>query len=176
MLRRSAAAEILSAMQAIHAMLLSAGVQQTAEADAHAFCSQGVSRSFLSVVPCRGCEWFIQQFLQCKHKWFSVPLRGVGCFRQGAASATGYQGFPSPCGVWVVSLERAGYHVVVLVSVPLRGVGCFFFYSCNCPADSVSVPLRGVGCFLLVSIFKIFGGFPSPCGVWVVSLHYDTDH
>ena len=36
----------------------------------------------------------------------SVPLRGVGCFRQGAASATGYQGFPSPCGVWVVSLAK----------------------------------------------------------------------
>ena len=37
------------------------------------------------------------------NKIVSVPLRGVGCFRQGAASATGYQGFPSPCGVWVVS-------------------------------------------------------------------------
>ena len=39
-------------------------------------------------------------------------MRGVGCFRQGAASATGYQGFPSPCGVWVVSAPTQ-YNVIV---------------------------------------------------------------
>ena len=106
----------------------------------------------------------------------SVPLRGVGCFRQGAASATGYQGFPSPCGVWVVSMKKENiltYHefpspcgVWVVssgcklrhgpsgVSVPLRGVGCFKIAEEELEGWMVSVPLRGVGCFsVIVSIF-----------------------
>ena len=77
---RIAEAAVIASLSARTQHRLTDVVQQTAEADAHAFCSQGVSRSFLSVVPCRGCEWFLQQFLQCEHKWFSVPLRGVGCF------------------------------------------------------------------------------------------------
>ena len=78
----------------------------------------------------------------------SVPLRGVGCFKELVNRKTYTIRFPSPCGVWVVSLERAGYHVVVLVSVPLRGVGCFMG---NSYAERVQRE------------------FPSPCGVWVVS-------
>ena len=105
----------------------------------------------------------------------SVPLRGVGCFSGACRLSRRRAGFRPLAGCGLFPSERE-IIAAILVSVPLRGVGCFFFYSCNCPADSVSVPLRGVGCFLLVSIFKIFGGFPSPCGVWVVSLHYDTDH
>ena len=100
-----AEAAVIASLSARTQHRLTDVVQQTAEADAHAFCSQRVSRSFLSVVPCRGCEWFLQQFLQCKHKWFSVPLRGVGCFRK-RSTYTGSTEFPSPCGVWVVSLVR----------------------------------------------------------------------
>ena len=33
--------------------------------------------------------------------------------------------FPSPCGVWVVSVEIMKEINVEYVSVPLRGVGCF---------------------------------------------------
>lgn len=83
---RIAEAAVIASLSARTQHRLTDVVQQTAEADAHAFCSQGVSHSFLSVVPCRGCEWFLQQFLQCKHKWFSVPLRGVGCFGKAAHS------------------------------------------------------------------------------------------
>ena len=81
--------------------------------------------------------------------------------------------FPSPRGVWVVSIQEsesvyyirfrplAGCGLFRLacraflapgVSVPLRGVGCFtngkksgWMYTV------VSVPLRGVGCFCLGS-------------------------
>ena len=34
--------------------------------------------------------------------WVSVPLRGVGCFKNTQQGFM-YRGFPSPCGVWVVS-------------------------------------------------------------------------
>ena len=144
----------------------------------------------------------------------SVPLRGVGCFKELVNRKTYTIRFPSPCGVWVVSLERAGYHVVVLVSVPLRGVGCFQGSGRSCTewkdfrplagcglflygealhdAIEVSVPLRGVGCFPTsgrsitprgvsvplrgVGCFSTWidkgvrYAFPSPCGVWVVSI------
>ena len=33
--------------------------------------------------------------------------------------------FPSPCGVWVVSLADSINYYIDSVSVPLRGVGCF---------------------------------------------------
>ena len=100
----------------------------------------------------------------------SVPLRGVGCFRQGAASATGYQGFPSPCGAWVVSEcyfdaykkwefpSPCGVWVVSKEEMDAMGLPC------------VSVPLRGVGCFRQGAASATgYQGFPSPCGVWVVS-------
>ena len=77
----------------------------------------------------------------------SVPLRGVGCFWGAGARSTICNGFPSPCGVWVVSPLTMQRSRDLSVSVPLRGVGCF-----PCPIDIdrkpwVSVPLRGVGCF-----------------------------
>ena len=99
----------------------------------------------------------------------SVPLRGVGCFSRATASLTHTNGFrplagcglfraakcllrwgarfPSPCGVWVVSMTINQYRACIKVSVPLRGVGCF---GCEMARDKY---------FL----------FPSPCGVWVVS-------
>ena len=90
-------------------------------------------------------------FLYCRNDGaddtVSVPLRGVGCFRQGAASATGYQGFPSPCGVWVVSSTD----------------------TTRTQTTRVSVPLRGVGCFRVRRKAWTSKRFPSPCGVWVVS-------
>ena len=99
-------------------------------------------------------------------------MRGVGCFRQGAASATGYQGFPSPCGVWVVSAAKEWISKLWEgVSVPLRGVGCFRQFCNSLIGTVVSVPLRGVGCFMGNSYAeRVQREFPSPCGVWVVSL------
>ena len=86
---------------------------------------------------------------------FSVPLRGVGCFRQGAASATGYQGFPSPCGVWVVSMAQ-------------------FFANCK----TLKFP-SPCGVWVVSTITNEKRGiimFPSPCGVWVVSRVCYADH
>ena len=78
----------------------------------------------------------------------SVPLRGVGCF-QTIGSIT---------------------PVEALVSVPLRGVGCFYGTSFEAEMANVSVPLRGVGCFAKQAEYRAREVFPSPCGVWVVSL------
>ena len=83
----------------------------------------------------------------------SVPLRGVGCFVRVWDRPNSYdEKFPSPCGVWVVSMW------------PTKLLG-------RC--DLVSVPLRGVGCFeadrMEIQGEKLM--FPSPCGVWVVSNH-----
>ena len=57
-----------------------------------------------------------------------------------------------------------------IVSVPLRGVGCFAGGGIAIGAKRVSVPLRGVGCFLPSARLSPPSWFPSPCGVWVVSL------
>ena len=56
------------------------------------------------------------------------------------------------------------------VSVPLRGVGCFTKEMMNDKEIKVSVPLRGVGCFDKRECYFDAYRFPSPCGVWVVSL------
>ena len=66
--------------------------------------------------------------------------------------AGGITGFPSPCGVWVVSS-----------GCKLRGW---------CDNVGVSVPLRGVGCFPTRPERYEDRAFPSPCGVWVVSEKY----
>ncbi len=56
--------------------------------------------------------------------------------------------FPSPCGVWVVSVS---------CQYDFRGL-------------KVSVPSRGVGCFDHIErINNHYESFPSPYGVWVVS-------
>ena len=83
----------------------------------------------------------------------SVSLRGVGCFRVRRKAWTSKR-FPSPCGVWVVSI-RTDYSQW---------------------QKAVSVPLRGVGCFINIEYEARFAVFPSPCGVWVVSEMVLTVH
>ena len=104
---------------------------------------------FLSVVLCRGCGWFLHQFLQCKHKWFSVPLRGVDCFYGWNFDVYEVYGvFPSPCGVWVVSMQHhASQANTSQVSVPLRGVGCFTKATTTCRSEGCFRPLAGCGLF-----------------------------
>ena len=100
--------------------------------------------------------------------------------------------FPSPCGVWVVSRVCYANHENTKASVPLRGVGCFHGHVVHHRPCEVSVPLRGVGCFSPITdalaLIRVsvplrgvgcfrqgaasatgYQGFPSPCGVWVVS-------
>ena len=120
----------------------------------------------------------------------SVPLRGVGCFNHDEDGFRGcggfrplagcglFQGdivlfdwnlkFPSPCGVWVVSLEQlAIFHLFGFRPLagcglfqeeelegwmedcfrPLAGCGLFLQVKLKDYITKVSVPLRGVGCF-----------------------------
>ena len=78
----------------------------------------------------------------------SVPLRGVGCFRDSAASIARSICFRplAGCGLFPVGsktdLERLRFR-------PLAGVGCF----CDKRCEACQYP-----------------EFPSPCGVWVVSV------
>ena len=58
----------------------------------------------------------------------------------------------------------------ILVSVPLRGVGCFNDILEGIVTNAGFRPLAGCGLFhngyeMECELF----GFPSPCGVWVVS-------
>ena len=100
----------------------------------------------------------------------SVPLRGVGCFNP--AEGIDWEGmrFPSPCGVWVVSIL-----IVILVVCacfrPLAGCGLFRNAAGTCRDRVVSVPLRGMGCFGVRGGKNEREPFPSPCGVWVVSAY-----
>ena len=98
----------------------------------------------------RGVGCFLIMTIDKKKKVrVSVPLRGVGCFSQASTSQQ-LLTFPSPCGVWVVSmiavLERIAY---ALFPSPCGVWVVFLVDSINYHIDSVSVPLRGVGCFLL---------------------------
>ena len=82
--------------------------------------------------------------------------------------------FPSPCGVWVVSLVALALKPSACFR-PLAGCGLFrrcFTYRTR---TRVSVPLRGVGCFDIEIILSALWEFPSPCGVWVVSVEFETD-
>ena len=56
--------------------------------------------------------------------------------------------FPSPCGVWVVSLDEATAQEPVVSFRPLAGCGLFPASASGSLPQKVSVPLRGVGCFL----------------------------
>ena len=94
--------------------------------------------------------WVVSSGCKLRHglSGVSVPLRGVGCFES----------------LWPADLGRG-------VSVPLRGVGCFGSQRHSASSSGVSVPLRGVGCFYAKHlILAIHNEFPSPCGVWVVSV------
>ena len=59
---------------------------------------------------------------------------------------------------------------VILCFRPLAGCGLFLLFESDSLKAAVSVPLRGVGCFILLSRLKLDMMFPSPCGVWVVSI------
>ena len=72
-------------------------------------------------------------------------MRGVGCFVRVWDRPNSYdEKFPSPCGVWVVSmwptklLGRCD-----LVSVPLRGVGCFEADRMEIQGEKLMVYSRG---------------------------------
>ena len=78
-------------------------------------------------------------------------------------------GFPSPCGVWVVSTQICDRLNAVKVSVPLRGVGCFMAM-CAYALDDVFPSPCGVWVVsLMPELVNSAAEFPSPCGVWVVS-------
>ena len=143
-------------------------------------------------VPLRGVGCFGMDFTGVEiDPEVSVPLRGVGCFRQGAASATGYQGFPSPCGVWVVSAATTLSTSTICFRPlagcglfpgargrfycqpgfrPLAGCGLFRFAALKAAHNAGFRPLAGCGLFHEETRFNMQRfGFPSPCGVWVVS-------
>ena len=103
----------------------------------------------------------------------SVPLRGVGCFLYYERLELSNKEFPSPCGVWVVSVRAlppprairgfrplagcglfllsGGLHETVTSFRPLAGCGLFQTNNELTYADiEVSVPLRGVGCFCAI--------------------------
>ena len=127
----------------------------------------------------------------------SVPLRGVGCFADNSEKSRRRELFPSPCGVWVVSMtiyiaggitgfpSPCGVWVVSTCSSrqcrtarcfrPLAGCGLFPSEREIIAAILVSVPLRGVGCFCDKRCEACqYPEFPSSCGVWVVSYNRHT--
>ena len=80
----------------------------------------------------------------------SVPLRGVGCFNTMQRYNVAWNEFPSPCGVWVVSLLLPAAERALRVSVPLRAVGCFLPVSDQAGVqDRGFRPLAGCGLFLV---------------------------
>ena len=99
----------------------------------------------------------------------SVPLRGVGCFVLGRGLRRGAAVSVPLRGVGCFQNRRSRTRTE-RVSVPLRGVGCFRDGADRPQMVCVSVPLRGVGCFRQGAASATgYQGFPSPCGVWVVS-------
>ena len=98
------------------------------------------------------------------------PLAGCGLFRPRSATGSMPSRFPSPCGVWVVSHGC----IDTATGISFRPLaGCGLFPSGRClrhGLSGVSVPLRGVGCFTWVHRYCYRDKFPSPCGVWVVSI------
>ena len=79
--------------------------------------------------------------------------------------------FPSPCGVWVVS-AMAKHSSVSEGFRPLAG--CGLFRRCSaCATHSMQSfrPLAGCGLFPISDcMMGVLSLFPSPCGVWVVSI------
>ena len=119
--------------------------------------------------PLAGCGLFLKSTVTLKATAGFRPLAGCGLFLLTLAGTFWAIGFPSPCGVWVVSAVTCAQAMPFSVSVPLRGVGCFDAYKSNEDRREVSVPLRGVGCFRSYNTVNQYHLFPSPCGVWVVS-------
>ena len=73
-------------------------------------------------------------------------MRGVGCFMAMCAYALD-DVFPSPCGVWVVSINA-------------RARERYYQFPSPCGVWVVS---------LMPELVNSAAEFPSPCGVWVVS-------
>ena len=77
----------------------------------------------------------------------SVPLRGVGCFRDFAKRPTEDDRFRPLAGCGLFPLDDATHQGPVGFR-PLAGCGLFpnrLWHSGD--EEAVSVPLRGVGCF-----------------------------
>ena len=81
--------------------------------------------------------------------------------------------FPSPCGVWVVSVRALPPPRAIRGFRPLAGCGLFLTTIARSSLKSGFRPLAGCGLFLvMVECDDEMLEFPSPCGVWVVSLRY----
>ena len=119
--------------------------------------------------PLAGCGLFLCTHEKSRTRCRFRPLAGCGLFLESNGEFDAYERFPSPCGVWVVSLlpqRRSGRYGFR----PLAGCGLFPSGRClRHGLSGVSVPLRGVGCFVGSNKMLEVIEFPSPCGVWVVS-------
>ena len=99
------------------------------------------------------------------------PLAGCGLFPELLRKYGARGRFPSPCGVWVVSTMSTTRQRIRPVSVPLQGVGCFGMKIHDRDFFVGFRPLAGCGLFHDKYTIKRQGiVFPSPCGVWVVSM------
>ena len=97
--------------------------------------------------PLAGCGLFLCTHEKSRTRCRFRPLAGCGLFLESNGEFDAYERFPSPCGVWVVSLlpqRRSGRYGFR----PLAGCGLFPSGRClRHGLSGVSVPLRGVGCF-----------------------------
>ena len=121
------------------------------------------------------------------------PLAGCGLFHKLLEDMPEEERFPSPCGVWVVSLSASLRVAASARFRPLAGCGLFPCIYTGLPdgrkgfrplagcglfpevygaktMDACFRPLAGCGLFLTMDMgWRLYYLFPSPCGVWVVS-------
>ena len=126
--------------------------------------------------PLAGCGLF-QLLVQiiCENQSFR-PLAGCGLFPNYTCKIVESNGFPSPCGVWVVSQRSRGLSLSSTSFRPLAGCGLFREWGCckwiirrfPSPCGVWVVSKRRDGKMTKTT-------FPSPCGVWVVSSLYRND-
>ena len=125
---------------------------------------------FCQLSPVGDVNGFSNNFCNVNTNGFPSPCGVWVVSYQGASCATGDQGFPSPCGVWVVSPDRL-LHAQAGGFRPPAGCGLFpmilkYWRWCN-----GFRPLAGCGLFLQRHHPDYSKPtFPSPCGVWVVSV------
>ena len=120
--------------------------------------------------PLAGCGLFLQQSRELRHPCRFRPLAGCGLFPKGSKEDQGVRWSFRPlagCGLFLFQVRMV---LLFVCFRPLAGCGLFPGYRDGSAALLVSVPLRGVGCFPFVSKIMSAGLFPSPCGVWVVSV------
>ena len=116
----------------------------------------------------RGVGCFSDATFARQNGWVSVPLRGVGCFLPSARLSPP-SWFPSPCGVWVVSLHPGDRLHQEEFPSPC-GVWVVSGRSGRHGMQRGFRPLAGCGLFpTLYFEPRRYSAFPSPCGVWVVS-------